>query len=63
MLDVAINTKSLPKAVYNDWFTNPEWTPYVKTILEHILQQFEWRDDKVDGDFTERRKHISINKD
>jgi hypothetical protein len=37
VLEVAINTKSLPKEVYNDWFV-AKWR-YNRAILEHILQQ------------------------
>ncbi len=62
VLEAALNTKSLPKEVYNDWFPSSEnnsW--YCKDILENMFQQFEWHADWVDGDFTERRKHISIN--
>lgn len=38
VLEVAINTKSLPNEVYNDWFPI-SGLHYVKTILEHIQQQ------------------------
>lgn len=66
VLEVAINTKSLPKEVYNDWFTNPEWTPYVKTILEHIQQQESneyFKGVTPQGLSYDDLKQISVNKD